>query len=148
MFLVRALPRPIQRCRPGILRRCLIGLESLEGLGGVVCARFSRFRAGARREVQLLREGLEDVVDEGRGICRASWVRYSRVAERTFGGAETCVFSCRPTFLLQEVLCLLLAQLPNGGHISVVLQQREDIIGQDIGVGVGTGAPVSIGLLE
>lgn len=53
------------------------------------------------------------------------------------------VFPVQLTLLLQKVADLLLAQLSNGLHIAVVLQQGKDVIGQDISIGVGTEPPVS-----
>lgn len=52
------------------------------------------------------------------------------------------------TFLPKEVFRLLLAQLPDGGRVPIMLQQRKDVVGQDVGVGVRAKAAVSKSLLK
>lgn len=53
------------------------------------------------------------------------------------------MFLVQLTLLLQKVADLLLAELSNRLHIAVVLQQGKDVIGQDIGISIGTRPSVS-----
>lgn len=138
---------------PGLLERSLIavGLVRSRVVGGVgSVAQRPLPRAGVRRGTSLrgfaivpgrrrLRwrlprdvgsklDGSEHIVEEGLGICT------ERLSDGDVFGQAT--WSGEPTFA-QEVGNLLLAERPHSRLVAVVLQQRDNVLGEDIRVGVG-----------
>lgn len=81
----------------------------------------------------------KDVVQKGPGVCSKGEISNRRLSPRRVKGERT---------FGQKVGNLLLAEVPNSLLIAVMLQQRDNVLGKDVGVGVGAADDKSVGGVE